>query len=419
MNDMEGKVKKAYEMAKIAHQGQVRKSSHEEYIHHPVRVYDLVLQYTDDADVLCAALLHDAVEDTNLTFDAIESELGKRVRHLVEEVSTKKEDKKALSWKKRKENTVLSIYSLSEEALLIELADKVDNAYHFKNLIDEAGQIRFDAFHEKDPNMQEWYYWSLYEAFLSCTSSSNAELVEAFAKYISHGFGRSYDRYKGTANKVEEKHFDFFQFRTLLAKNKGQGPVVFEVLGDLEENRESFVGDLVLNLKKYHIQAELASSYLYHEKDSCSEEIVTCVQKLKEDSTADVLFVIRGGLWDKRAQVLEQFQQEKNKNPDIVYTVVEELDLLKERASYLIDGVIGTFTYDRLDLDSIDQYMGPYEELACSMNELPDDVSSTIVPLENAEYTTIPFVLETTKSVLEQRQASDLSERIVYLKNKR
>lgn len=419
MNDMKGKVKKAYEMAKTAHQGQVRKSSHEEYIHHPVRVYDLVLQYTDDADVLCAALLHDAVEDTNLTFDAIESELGKRVRHLVEEVSTKKGDKKALSWKRRKENTVLSIYSLSEEALLIELADKVDNAYHFKNLINEAGQIRFDAFHEKDPNMQEWYYWSLYEAFLSCTSSSNAELVEAFAKYISHGFGRSYASYKGTANKGEEKHFDFFQFRTLLAKNKGQGPVVFEVLGCLEENREAFAGDLALNLKKYHIQAEFASSYLYHTKDSCSEEIVACVQKLKDNSTADVLFVITGGLWDKRAQFLERFQQEKNKNPDIVYTVVEELDLLKERASYLIDGVIGTFTYDRLDLDSIDQYMGPYKELACSMRDLPDDVSRMIVPLENAECTIIPYVLETTKSVLEKRQASDLSDCIVYLKNKK
>ena len=76
-------VKSATQFAKLAHKGQQRKYSSEPYITHPLAVAKLVNEYTDDPEVISAAILHDVVEDCDITLEQIESMFGSRVAKIV------------------------------------------------------------------------------------------------------------------------------------------------------------------------------------------------------------------------------------------------------------------------------------------------------------------------------------------------
>ena len=73
------KIQAAYELAEKAHDG-VFRSSGEPYITHPVAVaYILVEQFCMDTDTICAALLHDVVEDTDVGLDVIQKNSRQRI----------------------------------------------------------------------------------------------------------------------------------------------------------------------------------------------------------------------------------------------------------------------------------------------------------------------------------------------------
>ena len=63
--DQVRQVRRAYEVGARAHEGQTRKSG-EAYITHPVAVAGILAELKLDAETLCAAILHDALEDTPL-----------------------------------------------------------------------------------------------------------------------------------------------------------------------------------------------------------------------------------------------------------------------------------------------------------------------------------------------------------------
>jgi len=79
-------VKKAYEMASLAHKDQYRESG-EPYIIHPLNVCMFLTQFHADGASLCAGLLHDVVEDTNISLEDIRKEFGDEVAKLVESVT--------------------------------------------------------------------------------------------------------------------------------------------------------------------------------------------------------------------------------------------------------------------------------------------------------------------------------------------
>ncbi|MFM9873743.1 MAG: RelA/SpoT family protein [Fimbriimonadaceae bacterium] len=76
----------ALEMARLAHEGQFRKSG-EPYILHPVAVALTVADLGMDEDSICAALLHDVIEDTPITADDVEASFGLDVRKMTEGVT--------------------------------------------------------------------------------------------------------------------------------------------------------------------------------------------------------------------------------------------------------------------------------------------------------------------------------------------
>ena len=118
MNDMEKKIKKAFLFAKKAHEGQIRKGKTDGYIIHPVGVYKILKRLTKDEDVLCAALLHDVIEDTDFNYDNLKNEFGKTVADIVLEVT--KDEKKEFNIK-------------TKEGLMVKLADMLHNIHDNKD----------------------------------------------------------------------------------------------------------------------------------------------------------------------------------------------------------------------------------------------------------------------------------------------
>ena len=118
------KLAEAIYFAKLAHDGQLRKGG-TPYIEHPMRVMFTLSAYTMDEDLLCAAVLHDVVEDTKYDFTDINMRFGERVANLVKEL-TNVEDKKE-SRAKRIAARNDKYFHMSGDAQVIKMCDRIDN----------------------------------------------------------------------------------------------------------------------------------------------------------------------------------------------------------------------------------------------------------------------------------------------------
>lgn len=125
MNDIE-LLAKAWRVAAERHVHQRRKGeSQEPYVNHLAEVADLVAQATDgsDARLVAAAVLHDTIEDTDLSREELASEFGEDVARLVLEVT----DDKSLPKQSRKRLQVEHAPHISARAKILKLADKTSN----------------------------------------------------------------------------------------------------------------------------------------------------------------------------------------------------------------------------------------------------------------------------------------------------
>ena len=75
------RIKRAYDFAVKAHEGQTRFSG-EPYIIHPLNVANILIDYHPDEDSIITALLHDVAEDTSFTIEHIEARFGSTVSKL-------------------------------------------------------------------------------------------------------------------------------------------------------------------------------------------------------------------------------------------------------------------------------------------------------------------------------------------------
>lgn len=124
MNEL---VKKALEFAKKAHEGQKRKYTGEPYIVHPIEVMNIVKTVEpDNIPMLCAALMHDCVEDCDVTFEDIRKEFGVWIAELVEDLTdiSAPEDGNRATRKAIDRNWTAQAHI---EAKTIKLADLISN----------------------------------------------------------------------------------------------------------------------------------------------------------------------------------------------------------------------------------------------------------------------------------------------------
>ena len=81
---MEEKLQEAIEFATEAHGDQKRKYTGEPYITHPIAVMEIVREVPHTEEMLMAAVLHDTVEDTQVTIEDIKTKFGTKVAELVD-----------------------------------------------------------------------------------------------------------------------------------------------------------------------------------------------------------------------------------------------------------------------------------------------------------------------------------------------
>ena len=123
-------VDKAFRVACERHEGQKRRSG-EPYIIHPVAVAKIVLDYGMDYQSVAAAMLHDTVEDTDLTLDEVKKEFGADIAALVDGLT--KLGKVPLDIKDKEEqqaeNVRKMLLAMSEDirVIIIKLADRLHN----------------------------------------------------------------------------------------------------------------------------------------------------------------------------------------------------------------------------------------------------------------------------------------------------
>lgn len=132
-------INKAYVYGSRMHEGQMRKSG-EPYFTHPISVAGIIADMKLDTASVCAALLHDTIEDTQASYDEVKSLFGEDVAFLVDGVTklgkvnfTSKEDQQAESFRK-----MLVAMSRDIRVLVVKLADRLDNMRTLEHMKPEA-----------------------------------------------------------------------------------------------------------------------------------------------------------------------------------------------------------------------------------------------------------------------------------------
>jgi (p)ppGpp synthase/HD superfamily hydrolase len=151
--------------AAFLHADQVRKGTDIPYVAHLLAVAALVLEHGGGEDQAIAALLHDSAEDQGgkHVLDQIRDRFGVKVASIVEACTDTTVVPKP-PWRERKERYIEHLAEVSEDVLLVSLADKVHNARAILADYKKIGDALWDRFQgKKDGTL--WYYEALLEAF--------------------------------------------------------------------------------------------------------------------------------------------------------------------------------------------------------------------------------------------------------------
>lgn len=140
---------KAKRFAENAHKNQFRKFSLAPYVTHPINVAKIVLQNKKSKkikELISAAFLHDTLEDTFISEKELSQNFGELITSLVKELTTNEKEKNKIG---KKEYLTQKMIKMSDWALVIKLADRLDNIsslqnateYFRKKYIDETKYI--------------------------------------------------------------------------------------------------------------------------------------------------------------------------------------------------------------------------------------------------------------------------------------
>lgn len=157
---------KAVKFAIKAHKNTERKGHKTPYALHVFEASSICQTITCDEEVLCAAILHDIVEDTKYTLKDIEKRFGQRVAKLVDNETDKEVSgkTKAESWKERKTYSLEKLKKSDKDSKIVAIGDKLSNIRAIYRDYMEKGEKLWELFHVKDKSEHAWYYNGLKES---------------------------------------------------------------------------------------------------------------------------------------------------------------------------------------------------------------------------------------------------------------
>lgn len=169
-----GVIERAIAFATQAHEGQFRKGTTRPYIVHPLEVGKIVATMTDDEEIISAAILHDTLEDCDVTEEELREKFSERVASLVMQES----EDKSKTWMERKGATIEHLKTAPKEVQMIGLADKLSNMRDIDRDYPECGDGLWNRFRMRDKYWIGWYYKGVMESL-----KSTLEGVPAFEDY--------------------------------------------------------------------------------------------------------------------------------------------------------------------------------------------------------------------------------------------
>jgi len=178
----ENLLEEAVAFAAQKHAGQHRKGTNLPYIVHPMEAAAICASFTDDVEVLAAAVLHDVVEDAGVTAAEIGERFGSRVAAIVAgESEDKREGVPAVqTWKARKVESIEHLAGADDVGVrMVCLGDKLSNIRSIQRDYEEIGDALWQRFNQKNPAEHVWYYSTIADVL-------EADLgdTEAWREYI-------------------------------------------------------------------------------------------------------------------------------------------------------------------------------------------------------------------------------------------
>lgn len=131
-------IKQAHDFAVAAHEGQLRASG-ADYVTHTIEVATILAQLRLDTDTIVAALIHDTIEDTEISLRDVESQFGSTVAQIVDGVTKLGKVRFRSATEQQVENYRKMLLSMASDArvILVKLADRLHNMRTLEHLPDE------------------------------------------------------------------------------------------------------------------------------------------------------------------------------------------------------------------------------------------------------------------------------------------
>jgi (p)ppGpp synthase/HD superfamily hydrolase len=168
--------------AAAAHSGMTRKGSRIPYLSHPVEAAAIMAEMTDDQELIAAAVLHDVIEDTDVTLQDLTSYFGERIAYYVgcETEDKRRELPPEATWMFRKQETINFLLNRADRnAKMLALADKLSNLRAIARDVRIYGDQLWKRFNQKDKAMHGWMY---------------RESADALAELSEYPVWQEYDR---------------------------------------------------------------------------------------------------------------------------------------------------------------------------------------------------------------------------------
>ena len=221
-------IERAYRTAAKWHEGQKRKSG-ESYVTHPVAVATILAEIGMTPPTLVAALLHDTVEDTGYTLDALSEEFGPEIAAMVDGVT--KLDRIRYGASAQSETLRKMIVAMSRDirVLLIKLGDRLHNARTWKYVASESAkgkaretlEIYAPLAHRLGMNTIKWEleelsFQTLYPDIYEEIDRLVGERAPEREVYLSDVIGQleedlRHARIKGTVSGRPKHHYSIYQ----------------------------------------------------------------------------------------------------------------------------------------------------------------------------------------------------------------
>lgn len=184
----------AFRLAESQHRYQLRKGTKIPYISHLMAVASLVLEHGGTQEQAKAALLHDVIEDTGLTYDELRDVVGTAVADIVQNCThiEGESEKSPEAWKRKKQHYLDRLVSdgrIDKDTLadfvLITLADKTHNIESTLRDVNRDGKSNVFERFNVGYDLQKWWYSSLAAAFEALTVSRDEKLRPLLERFLT------------------------------------------------------------------------------------------------------------------------------------------------------------------------------------------------------------------------------------------